>query len=173
MPVALEISRPLALDGVPAGGLSVSLTASADERAALARRFDLVRLDRLEGELRIERAGEDLLHLSGRVRAALAQRCVVTLEPVEATVDEAFTRLFSRSQPAEATGEVEVDPEADLPEPVPEGGLDLGEILAEELALALDPYPHAPGAEERLAELRATGDERAGPFAALAAMKKH
>lgn len=171
MPVAPEFSRLLAADGVPPGGLTVNLEATVEERRALARRFDLVSLDRLDGEMRLERAGEDLLHVTGQVRAALAQRCVVTLEPVPAVIDATFERLFSRSEPVEAQGEVEIDPEAELPEPIPSQGLDLGELLAEELALALDPYPRAADADAHLAQLGGAEDET-HPFAALATLKK-
>ena len=55
---------------------------------------------------------------------------------------------------------------------MPPGGLDLGEILAEELALALDPYPRAAEADARMAALGA-GDAETSAFAALAALKKH
>jgi hypothetical protein len=41
--------------------------------------------------------------------------------------------------------------------------LDLGEAVAEQLALALDPYPRVPGAE--LPEIESDPQER--PFAAL------
>lgn len=162
----------MASEGVPPGGLTVTVTASPEECRALARRFDLVRLDRLEGVLRLERAGEDLIHLTGRVRARLAQSCVVTLEPVAAEIDAEFERLFSRSAPFETSDEVEIDPLAEMPEPVPAGGLDLGEIVAEELALTLDPYPHAPDAAEHLARTGEAGAD-GGAFAALRVLKKH
>ncbi|MEK0084735.1 YceD family protein [Benzoatithermus flavus] len=175
MSTAAEFSRLYAPDGLPPGGATVTLEANAEERRALAKRFDLVRLDLLAGEVSIERAGEDLLHVSGRLRARLAQRCVVTLDPVEATVEAEFDRLFSRAAPLEAEEEIEIDPEAELPEPLPEGGLDLGEILAEELSLALDPYPRSPDADAKLAELGIAGDDaaEANPFAALASLRKH
>lgn len=176
MPITPEFSRPVALASVPQGGTEVALSATPEECRALARRFDLDRLDRLAGEIRLEHAGRDLLHVSGRVRADLAQRCVVTFEPVPATVDAGFERLFSADVTADAKGEVEVDALAEEPEPMPEGGaLDLGEILAEELSLALDPYPRAPDADRRLAEATAAGDAAgaAGPFGALARLRKH
>jgi uncharacterized metal-binding protein YceD (DUF177 family) len=176
LPTTPEFSRPVALASVPPGGTEVALSATPEECRALARRFDLDRLDRLAGEIRLEHAGRDLLHVSGRVRADLAQRCVVTFEPVPATVDAGFERLFSADVAADAKGEVEVDALAEEPEPMPEGGaLDLGEILAEELSLALDPYPRAPDADRRLAEATAAGDAAgaAGPFGALARLRKH
>jgi uncharacterized metal-binding protein YceD (DUF177 family) len=176
LPTAAEFSRLWALDGVPPGGASVALKATADECRALAERFDLVRLDRLEGEVRLERIAGDLLHVTGRLHAEAAQRCVVTLEPVAATIDVEFDRLFSRDVPEEAAEEVEVDPEAELPEPLPEGGLDLGEILAEELSLALDPYPRSPDADQKLAALGIAADEgdaAGNPFSTLASLRKH
>lgn len=175
MPVTPEFSRPFAPDSVPQGGISVSLTATPAECRALAERFDLERLDRLEGELRLELAGNgDLLRVVGRVRADLAQRCVVTLEPVGTMVDAEFERLFSRDMPVEVAGEVEVDAEADLPEPWPKDALDLGEMLAEELSLALEPYPRVADADSRLAELEQNRSRSsAGSFAALAALRKH
>ena len=48
------------------------------------------------------------------------------------------------------------------------GMADLGEALAQDLALALDPYPRAPGAEVP-AEYRPDG--LGGPFAALAGLR--
>lgn len=174
MPVAPEFSRPFALDAVPQGGADVALSATLEECRALAQRFELARLDRLDGDIRLERAGDGLLHLGGRVRADLAQHCVVTLEPVVARIDAGFERLFSRDVPTEVKGEVEVDALADEPEPLPEGGLDLGEILAEELSLALDPYPRSPDADRWLAEAGASGNQAAtGPFGALTKLRPH
>lgn len=167
-----EFSRLFEVDGVPPGGIVVDLVASPEECHALAARFDLLGLDRLEGQLRLERAGDGVVHVAGRVRADVVQRCVATLEPVDGKVDAAFERLFSRDVPLEVAGEVEIDAEADLPEPIPPNGLDLGEILAEELSLALEPYPRSPEADQRLAEL--AGDApAAGPFGALASLRKH
>jgi uncharacterized metal-binding protein YceD (DUF177 family) len=176
LPIDPEFSRPFAIDCLPPRGTAVVLKASAGERRALAARFDLVRLDSLEGEVRIERADADtLVHVAGRLEADAVQSCVVTLEPVPAKVQADFDRLFSRASPAEAQGEVEIDPEAELPDPLPSSGkLDLGEILAEELSLALDPYPRSPAADRLLAELEARDRGEAGsPFGVLASLRKH
>src|SRR3954447_17665378 len=51
LPFVVEFSRPLALDGVPPAGTSLRLEATAEECAALAARFDLVRIDSLDGEV--------------------------------------------------------------------------------------------------------------------------
>jgi uncharacterized metal-binding protein YceD (DUF177 family) len=175
LPITPEFSRLVALDGVSAGGASLTLKATLEECRALAARFGLVRLDQLEGEVKVERVGEgELIHVAGRLHAAVAQRCVVTLEPFDQAVDAEFDRLFSPDVPEEASGEVEIDAESELPEPLPGTGLDLGEILAEELSLALDPYPRSPEADQWLAERGIAGEDAArNPFAALASLRKH
>jgi hypothetical protein len=50
--------------------------------------------------------------------------------------------------------------------------LDLGEALAEQLALALDPYPRAPGASLAAAEDEEDESPARGPFAGLAPLRK-
>ena len=175
MSFVVEFSRPLALDGVPAEGATLRLQASAEECRALATRFELVQIDRLEGEVRVEPADPAAtFHVAGRLEAEVVQTCVVTLEPVPARVAAEFDRLFSRNLPAESEGEVEIDPEAEMPEPLVGKRLDLGEILAEELSLALDPYPRSAEADQLLAELEeARPAEPNGPFGALAAIRRH
>lgn len=169
---APEFSRPCAVDRLPAGGQGFALAATEAERAALARRFDLDALDRLEAEGHVQAVpvagAQPLVEVSGRLRAAASQRCVVTLEPVPATLDTTFRRVFTRELPDEAAAaEIEVDAlDDDEPEPLPPGEtLDLGELVAEELAVALDPYPRSPDADAVLAEVGA-GPE---PVAAVTA----
>ena len=175
LPIPAEFSRLLALDSVPPTGTTVHLKASADECRALAARFELVRLDRLEGELTVAPVDPtSMFHVTGHVDADAVQSCVVTFEPVPARVRASFDRLFSREVPADTDAEVEIDVDAETPEPLTGDKLDLGEILAEELSLALDPYPRSPEADRRLAQLAAEGgDNPGGPFDALAAWRKH
>ena len=56
--------------------------------------------------------------------------------------------------------------------PIENGAIDLGEAAAETLALALDPFPRSPGADAALAEAGVLGESEAGPFAALADLKR-
>jgi hypothetical protein len=63
-----------------------------------------------------------------------------------------------------------VDPDApDPPELLVGNTLDVGEAIAEHLALALEPYPRAPGAEfQILAEAEPVeAEKRPNPFAIL------
>ncbi len=69
-------------------------------------------------------------------------------------------------------GEVLVDPEGvDPAEPLPAEGIDLGELVVQELAVALDPYPRKPGAEVPAEYRPPEVETKEGPFAALKALK--
>jgi len=173
--IPVEFSRPLAAEAVPPGGMSLRLAASPAECVLLARRFELIGLTRLEGEVRVEPVGATgSIHLAGQLSADVVQQCVVTLEPVPARVEAEFDRLFSQDLPEEAPGEVEIDPEAEAPEPLVGHQLDLGEVLAEELSLALDPYPRSPDADRLLAELQGPQAREARmPFAPLDTLRRH
>jgi uncharacterized metal-binding protein YceD (DUF177 family) len=116
----------------------------------------------------LERQGQDLISVSGTVRADIEQTCVVTLDPVPNRLDFAFERLFSTS-PAIAGEEVVVDPDIELPEPLDSAIIDFGEIVAEELALEIDPYPRAPHADAVLEQFATQGEE--SPLAAISKLR--
>ncbi len=186
-----EFSRLIPRERLGARVVDREISATPQERAALARRFRLVGFDLLRATATIgpvdgpgdkttgqEAAG--LLRLSGHLSAELSQACVVTLEPVTSRIEENFTQLYSLDLPAprdangDATGgaEVVVDPETEAPpEPLGPEGLDLGEVVAQQLAMALDPYPRAPGATLE-AVPGATAAAGRG-FAVLEALKRH
>jgi uncharacterized metal-binding protein YceD (DUF177 family) len=168
---APEFSRTIRVDTLGASPRTLTIEAEPEERAALARRFGLQSLDRLEAEVSVHRAGAEPV-AEGRVRAELVQSCAVSDAPVPARIEEAFAVRFRTDTPA-AAGEEEIElGEADLDVIFYDGALiDVGEAVAETLALAIDPYPRAPGAEEALKDAGVLGEGEAGPFGALAGLK--
>ena len=175
--VQAEFSRPVPFERLERAEVTEEISAAPEERAALARRFGLLSLDRLSATLRLERAeGEGLARVTGRFVAEVTQACVVTLEPVASRIEADMTLLFSLEADTAAArgGEVVVEPEAEEPpEPAGSGGIDLGEAVAQQLALALDPYPRAPGAVlPEAAEAGTPGETGAeSPFAVLKSLK--
>lgn len=166
-----EFSRAFALDRLPAGGESFAIEASAAERAALARRLEIPVLHELRAHGRIAfRGGRKVIAVTGRLEAVLDQVCVVTLEPFTGRVAESFERLFTR-EPEKVEEELVLDAEGDMPEPLTDDILDLGELVAEELAVAMDPHPRAPGADVEAERLLAGQEKPQGPFAALGRLK--
>ena len=155
----------------------MTIEANADERAALARRFDLIAIDRLSARLSLSRCmARDrsgmVLRASFDLEADLVQRCVVSLEPVEARISEAGLIVEYRlNGDAEPSAEVNVTLEGfDPPDILVDDQIDLGELVAEHLALALDPYPRADSAVSAWTD-DAGNDETTAesdhPFAAL------
>src|SRR5256885_262437 len=69
--------------------------ATPEECAALARRFGLISIARLEAQLKLRRRrGKALLRLNGHFSADVTQSCVVTLDPVPGHVEGDFTVLY-------------------------------------------------------------------------------
>ncbi len=165
-----EFSRVVRLDELGRHADKVTITASADERAGLARRFGLLALDRLEADYKLSQDGGTIM-AHGRVRAALAQPCVATGGPVPEKIDSPFTLRFVREAGVVPEGE-ELELDADDCDTIGYEGdaIDIGEAVAETMALAMAPYPRAPNAD---AVLKAAGvlseDEQASPFARLLA----
>lgn len=143
-----ELSRILVCERLGASPQSVDIEARPDERIALAERLEILALDRLEATLTAVREPGRMIRVHGRLRASATQSCVVTLEPVHAEIDEPVEMVYTEDPSSLAEDEVDLSvDEAFWPEPVERGRIDLGEAIAQQLALALDPYPRAPGAE--------------------------
>lgn len=141
-----ELSRPLRVDAISSRGLVVDIEANAQERSALAERFGLLSLDRLVAQLRLMPSAGGVIRLSGHIEADVTQACVVSLVAVPAHVSEGFSMCFGAAD--EEDGDIEIAFEAEgPPDPIEGGIIDVGEAVAEHLALALDPFPRAPGAE--------------------------
>jgi len=140
---APEFSRPVDIPRITGRASAHKIAADAPERAGLAERFALVSLDRLAAEIRLERLPGGLVRLDASLSADVVQSCVVTLEPVANAVEETFTLLFG---PGEDAREIVLDGEAETVEPLEGDRIDLGEIVAQQLSLALDPFPRAAGA---------------------------
>ena len=167
-----EFSRTYRIDTLGAGARQVRIDADEAERAALAARFGLLGIARLAAEAALSRTGETVT-ARGTVSAAVTQSCVATEEPVDETVEEAF-RIEFRPHPESAAAEEEIElSEGEMDVVFYDGAaIDLGEALADTLALSLDPYPRSAGAEAVLREAGIMTEEEASPFAVLAQLKR-
>ena len=153
-------------------GERIDRVADDAERKQVAGRLGLPSLDRFEAHATLDRKG-DLVRARGRIRAALCQSCVVTGDPVDAHVDEPFDIVFVPEPAAERPDEEIELGEADCDVVFHDGSaIDLGTAVADTLALSLDPYPRSAGADAALKEAGVLTEAEAGPFAALAKLKR-
>jgi uncharacterized metal-binding protein YceD (DUF177 family) len=140
-------SRPIEASSVSARSVDRQLDASPAERAALAEVLDLQAIDRLVAKLTLRRLSSGLIEVKGALESEVVQTCGVTLEPVPAKVAETFRLTFGDAQPEPDLSEIDIDFEdSDPPEPILDGKIDLGALVAEQLSLGLDPYPRKEGA---------------------------
>jgi len=155
-------SRPFDLGTLPRQRGPITIEADAAERQAIAGEFDLLALDSLVAEFEIAPGPGDNFELRGRLRSSLVQSCVISLAPVPQEIDESIViDLVPAGAPL---AEMDETDDRDPPAVYEGSTVDLGAIALEYFALALDPYPRAPGA---VLPPEASAEEPGGPFAAL------
>jgi uncharacterized metal-binding protein YceD (DUF177 family) len=154
-----EFHRPVSLDRIGPQGLDLTVEATAVECAALALRMDVPAVLALSCTFHLIRERGDNVLARGALHAKVTQTCVISLEDFNSPIEEVFQVRFVPS------GEEsdDIDPESDDEIPFEGNAIDLGEAAAEQLGLALPPYPRMPDVEMPESE-----DEPAPhPFAAL------
>lgn len=151
----VEFSRPIGLEKIKTTGMELEISATPDECKALARRFDLVGINRLDARLDLRRhegAGGAEYVVAGDFSADVVQPCAITLEPIETCV---ASKLAVRYMSPQAYEEFEERHDQDTPldleeediEVLPDGVLDLGELVAQYLAISLESYPRKQGVD--------------------------
>ena len=160
-----EFTRLVSLARLGSEPFRQHVTADPAERAALAARFDLISLDRLEADVELVRERMGTILLSATFTAEFAQECIVTLDPVPGSVSEQFQLRYGPPDAEEMVPAGDDDPAF---EPLESESIDIGEAIAQEFSLALPPFPRAPDAEI-VAEPEE--DRAEGPFAALSRLR--
>jgi uncharacterized metal-binding protein YceD (DUF177 family) len=154
-------SVPVNLDQIAETGLHRVIEAPEAACVAIAALADLRAVSELTAAFDLEKQGNEV-HVTGRVRARVGQTCVVSLEPMDVTIDEPIDLAFAPPPAGAVLAE-------DGPEPLLGNSIDLGAIASEFLVLAIDPYPRKEGTEFAAPVIEETGNK---PFAALAALQK-
>ncbi|RKE47493.1 uncharacterized protein DUF177 involved in 23S rRNA accumulation [Sphingomonas sp. PP-CE-1A-559] len=164
-----EFSRPERLDTIGERERIVEIAATEDERAALAKRFALLSITRLDARLGIKRTDSGIV-VKGRVTGAAVQACSVTDEPLDTQIDEPVALLFVAQLVAEGD-EVELSDDALDTVAIEGGTIDLGEAAADTLALAIDPFPRGPNAAAALAAAGVISEDEFRPANAFSDLK--
>ena len=150
---ASPVSFKASVTRLPQSGMPVLVDADARQREALAAAHGLVSVERFHAELLVAPWKRNGVRVSGRVEADITQQCVVTLDPLQAKVEEAVEGLFLPEDSKlgrlgfEAGGEIHIDAEGpDSPETFSGDTIDVGALAEQFFALGIDPYPRKPGA---------------------------
>jgi uncharacterized metal-binding protein YceD (DUF177 family) len=174
-------SYPVKVGHVSANPVTVHVEAGPTELEGLAQLWKVRAVRSLKADMQIARWKKDGVRIRGRVEAEIEQSCVVTLEPVMSKIDEQVEQVFVPEGSKLAriilsdTAELVLDPEGpDAPETFTGDTIDAGEVVAEAVALAIDPYPRKAGVgfEDHIEADAAEQGASPSPFAALKDWKK-
>lgn len=176
-----ELERVIDLDRMGRSGSALDIAASETECAALAKRFGFLDLKGFTARVTVDLQLGGQVVVEGRLRGMIVQACVLSLEPVTQELDDGFRIVFQKDLAEERdpeSGEAVLNAQADAPEPLTGNMLDVGEIVAEQLSLAAEPYPRRAGVKLEDVLPKSKGGPRRGapgqqrhPFAGLAALR--
>ena len=166
-----EFSREIEVETVSEAMRSFEIGADETERRRLAGRFRLETIDRLKAAVTLQRRA-GIIHAEGEIDAAVVQACVVTGEPIPAKLRAPFHVRYV-ADPFAKSGDEEVELMAEDCDtlPIEDGKIDIGELAAETLVLALDPYPRSTQADAAMQEREGERPDEISAFAALQGLK--
>ncbi len=143
----LVLSRPIELDRIPDSGQHERVELDADECDRLAAYLSLPAVKACRAELAVVPWRKQGFRIHGDVNADVRYVSVVSLDEFDARISDTMDRYFLRGNaPGPRADIVTVDPlEDDEPDPLTGNSIDLGVLIVEALALAVDPYPRIPG----------------------------
>ena len=146
------------------GSSSFQFIATDNECQQLVDRFGFVSVESVAADFHITKTARDCWDVRGRLLAKLVQSCVITGAPVSEAVDFLIEERYVRT--TDNLDEVEVS--LDGAEPLYDGQIDIGEMIAQSLAVAVTAWPKASDAPDSFSTGVETSDH---PFAELAALK--
>jgi len=170
----LPFERIYDLSDLSAAGAEVTIELNPEQRAKLAAWLEVDSVEKFTGTVMLRKLAMNRYRYDARLVCDLIQPSVVTLEPLQTHVEESFTRELHvahrlRRGVAEDEELTLAAGDDDAPEEIESPKYDLAGPLLEELSLALDPYPRAPGEAFSLPEPPDGPPE--SPFAVLKKLK--
>ena len=149
----------------PDTGTFYKFVATDGECQLLATRFHFIEVKSVSAKLRVRKTARGCWEVLGELKGKIVQACGVTGAPVSETIDFLLEERYVRT--AGDPNEVEVH--LDEAEPLENGAIKIGEMLAQSLAVAVTPWPRAPEAPKTFTIGEELSDH---PFAGLAALKR-
>ncbi len=168
-----EFSRPIPADSIKIGKSDHKIDATHDECSDLAKRFGLLDLNFLRAHLKLNRKGQGdslRIYVSGHLSAKLSQPCVITLEPVISEIETDFVVILDTiTETLKIESEIDSGND-DIIDPIIDATVDFGELIAQNLAIEIDPFPKLRDVDGPGLTLE-TAETRENPFAVLKNLK--
>jgi uncharacterized metal-binding protein YceD (DUF177 family) len=173
-----EFSHPVSVDRLNETETFLKLSANEKERKSLSDRFGVASIESLNADVRIEpksKGKKVQVMVDADISAKVTQTCVVTLDPIKNEVHTKAQVHFVSDEPEISGGDEIWGEDDDLPDLIIDGVIDVGELVAEQVALLLDPFPRSLGVqfdiEDKDVDTLEGVDKRPHPFAVLEKLK--
>ena len=162
----LTLSSELSVDRFLSGkAWKFGIQPTAAEIAELVTRFDFVSIEDMRADVTIRKVARDCWDVAGTLSARVVQCCVITGDQVPELVDFTIEERYVRE--TEDDDDVEVDLIG--AEPLVGGSIDIGEMVAQNLGISVEPWPKSPAYADSLIR-EDVPDEH--PFSGLATLRK-
>jgi hypothetical protein len=159
------------LSDLSEAGADVTLSTTEEQRTKLAQWAGVDAVEAFVARVTLQRRSANRFAYDAKLMADILQSCVVTLDPVHSHLDVTVERsLHLVKVPSSA----QISPHELSPgteegaEEIQDPRYDIAGPVLEEFALAIDPYPRAPGV---VFEAPADSRPPESPFAALKSLK--
>ncbi|PCJ99833.1 MAG: hypothetical protein COA45_03185 [Zetaproteobacteria bacterium] len=155
-----EWSHSINSDDVGVKPFRVNIVPEQEIFPALCRRLGIHSIESLKVDIKLQRNSVNkVIHVYGHICADIHQKCVITAEPVQESIDDKFESWFEepnqtvsfekarreRMSRKEQEKQPVINEEED-PEKIIDGKIDLGDLIIQNLSLALNAYPRIDGA---------------------------
>ena len=174
-----DLTLSLKASEIDGNASSYAIEATETEKQTLVERFNIVSLSAFSASVSV-RSKEDMdaILLEGHIDADLEQACTITLKPVAESISEDFSLLLVSPEMANNMDEDEAYLDVDAPDyDALEGDtVEIGELVAQTLAISMSQYPRAEGVELNVSaganvSVNEAELEKPNPFAALSKLK--
>ena len=162
--VNLNFSAVISRKELPKGAVNLICKATNDELEEITKQLDVLKITYLQASITMEHDDDGAIFMKGDLKGNVTQACVITLAPVNQELNVPLhIKLYPPKTPQTPLNDylfLDFDEEY-----LEKDEIFIGDLLAQYAALALDPYPRHPEAEE--GELIEEGEESHKPLHAL------
>jgi uncharacterized metal-binding protein YceD (DUF177 family) len=146
-----------------------------EEYTELALRCGILEVKDLDAHITLTQGAKpDLFRIEGELHASVVQACGVSFTPVAEKIHESFDEILTTDPKAlDAPEETDENPNQPV-ELIENDHVDLGDIIAQWLAVSLNPYPRSDTPEFAHIEQKEneSGEKTHTPFSVLEKLKK-
>lgn len=167
LPEMTSLPAPIAIDRLSDEPFDVSLNLNSEDCQALASYLEVPAVEHLNAAATVTRFGT-LITVRGELSSRMTRICVASLQEMQEEISEDFLVTYTTDSVSVDAGHKEIEADLDAPEPLEGDHLPIGDVILEQLVLAMDPHPRREDSEP-VQDPRA--GERISPFSVLDGLK--